>query len=117
MATHPTYNRSLSQEWTKLQYATWIEGVKQVFKVGDLVTLKQVPFVPKRLPVHWVITDIAEVHHLVSFDPDIKEPICLTVKSISGVVMYKCPSVLRRLTTGEKDLVDLLNTEPIHGVA
>lgn len=98
-------------EWTKLQFAHWIETVKLAFHVGDLVTLKQVPVVYNRIPIVYTIWDIAEVQHQISFDQDIREPICITVKTLAGVMLFKCPSVLRRLSAEECALVDLFNTE------
>ncbi len=112
----PSAARSLPFEvfvpWTKLQFTIWIEGIKSTHKIGDLVTLKQIPFIPNKAPFYWKITYINELFADCGFDKDVREPICLTLITEHNIVVSKCPGVLRKLTPEEIELVNLSNTKP-----
>ena len=98
--------------WTKLRFTVWLEGIKQAFKEGDLVTLRQIPYIPHKIPFYWRITYINELFHDVKYDSTMKEPICITVRTENNIFMTKCPGGLRKFTEEELNLVSLSDKKP-----
>lgn len=98
--------------WTKLQYAVWIEKMKESFKRDDLVTLNQIPVTPNIVPMYYTLSYIEENHNTVKYDLDIQQPIAFVIKTQENKFLHKCPAVLRKLTTQEIALVNLSNQRP-----
>ena len=109
-------NGLVDLDWTKVQYAIWIGNVMHNFKVGDLVTLYHVPIQVDHAPFYYVISYINEYHRDVKYDIDVKQPVCLVLRSKEGILVSKCPAVLRKLTPKEVELVNLSNM-PVGGTA
>lgn len=106
------YGYTIDMPWPKVQFSIWLEGIKQKFAVGDLVTMATIPVIPNVVPMKWEITYINELHKDCKFDADIKQPICITVRFPNGVCVQKCPATLRKLTTEELALVELSDKKP-----
>lgn len=93
--------------WTKVVYSTWIEGIKNNYKVGDLVTSVHISVMPNVIPFHYSVTYIEELHGHVKWDDHYHQPKCLHCKTLQGNQVELCPKFVRHLTQGEIDLVNL----------
>lgn len=111
-AKHLAASHIVDMPWPKLRFTLWLEGLKRIYQVGDLVTMALVPVIPNAVPMVWKITYINELHKDCKYDTDIQEPICLSVQYPNGVTNQKCPATLRKLTKEELALVDLSNKKP-----
>ena len=101
---------TMKNPWDKLTYSKWIEKIKTHYRTGDFVCLSTSPITTDKIPFYYEIVDIAEVHYLVDFDVEHREPMCLHVVTQSGYRMAKCPSSIRPLTDEEAELVCLQDT-------
>ena len=102
--------------WTKIAYIHWVEQIKVKFPIGSLVTLKQIPVIPDKVPLYYTVTYIEELMHETHYDYVFKEPQALTVRVPNGTFVTKCPCYLRVLTLEEVSLVNLSN-QVIQGTA
>lgn len=93
--------------WTKLEYTKWIEGIKNNYKVGDLVTSIHIGVMTNTVPFHYSITYIEELHSHVQWDDHYHQPKCLHCKTLQGNQAELAPKYVRHLTEGEIALVNL----------
>ena len=97
----------------KISYSKWIDDVKQMWDVGDLVTLKDISYTPHCLPLYYRITYIDELCHNVPYDAKTNEPMALTCRTSTNIHVCKAPSTMRLLNKEEVELVTLSNKKPV----
>jgi len=97
--------------WSKGQFINFIELVKEKYPVGSMVTLRQIPYVMGIHPIAYEVVYIEELHNVCKYDLDIQQPICISVRTAEGVVLSKCPAVLRALNSPELLALSMKNTD------
>lgn len=93
----------------KIYFAKFVEEeVKPRFKVGQLCTVKGIPFFPKRIPDPlWRVEEITEVTWMAPIDENTHQPRCVLVSSVSsGIYAPMPPNALRALHDEELTLVN-----------
>lgn len=102
------------QKMGKMEFSKWLEkNVCSTYVKGDRLTFATTPTIPNQAPpVVYELIYINELWYNNEWDDVVKEPACLSVRSINGVVLSKCPSIMRKLTEEELNLVNLSNTPP-----
>lgn len=95
--------------WTKVEYSKWIEGIRNIYKVGDLITSTHIAVRENTIPFHYHVTYIEELHSHVDWDDHFQQPKCLHCKTLQGTQAELAPKYVRHLTEGEKELVNLSN--------
>lgn len=111
----------MKQQWPKEKYTVWIEGIKEVYKRGGLVTFTSCRIKENGLPVYYAVTDICEIWYTATYDEGIYQPkaLYLQYEGAEGRVKHGwwcAPSRLRPLTTEELALVNLQD-RPTQGSA
>lgn len=97
------------QRMNKREYIRFVEEVKQIYAPDEYITFKNVVPFAGQLPVHYKISCIDELHFTVKYNELYKEPACLVCKKLTGDFIHLCPKEIRKLTTEELNLVNILN--------
>jgi hypothetical protein len=98
----------------KIEFAIWIEGIKERFPKGTLVTMAAIPYQTDAIPpAVFKVNDIQEIHFMAPMDEYVpKQPKCVIVDSTKyDIQAVYCPKTLRKLTDEEVQLVHLRNKE------
>lgn len=97
--------------WTKLTYTRWIEGVKEKFKVGDLVCWKGAPKYTNitQPPFYYIVEGFQEMFPYVTFNGEnLPNALYLRVAEASNATpQWRVPDHMRHLTPEEVALVNL----------
>lgn len=104
---------------SKVDFIKFVEGTKQLFRVGDMVTLRMWPVQLGRVdpPPWYTVSDFQELQAYASFDHMHKQYRVVGLRPgdniREGVFQFAAPAAVRPLTDQEKFLVNVRHQEKL----